>query len=552
MTRNSARVTPSGGRWKGTNSLVSMKNHGRVLRAVAASAAAGLVAALAAGATNASASLGTVRRAGTTKAAAAQVPVLHWKTCDGGFQCATARVPLDYRHPRGAKISIAVVRHLATDPARRLGSLFVNGGGPGEQIEGLVGFYPSLPAVMRERFDIVFFDPRGFGFSTAVRCFPNAAAEQKFLSPLPLFPIGAKQDAQWERTYGRFDARCGKTNGSLLDHDTSADGARDMDLLRAAVGDPVLNYLGVSYGTGIGAIYANLFPSRVGRMILDANLDPVTWTTPDRNLPFSLRLGQDEANAVGMTGFLNLCGQATRAACAFSAGTPAATRAKWNALLRRLTAHPVTTGSPPQTFTYADAFGVVDLGDVSAWQQGAVQLQQLWAASAAATTATPAASRTPALPATAPLYTGAEQALAVLCSDSPDPRNLGVYAADARLAYARSGGFGLGQLWGSEPCAQWPGNGSRDRYTGPWNRRTANPILLVGITGDSQLPYQDDLAMAHDLARARLLTIRGHGHTEIANPSTCATNYELSYLQSGALPPAGATCQQDSTPFPAP
>jgi pimeloyl-ACP methyl ester carboxylesterase len=414
-----------------------------------------------------------------------------------------------------------------------------------------VGFYPSLPAVMRERFDIVFFDPRGFGFSTAVRCFPNAAAEQKFLSPLPLFPVGAKQDAQWEQAYGRFDARCGKTNGSLLDHDTSADVARDMDLLRAAVGDPVLNYLGVSYGTGLGASYANLFPSRVGRMILDANLDPVAWTTPARNLTFSLRLGQDEANTAGLTGFLNLCGQAARSACAFSAGTPAATRAKWNTLLRRLTAHPVTTGRPPQPFTYADAFEVVDLGDVSAWQQGAVQLQQLWTASATATTATPAASRTPAAPATAPLYTGAEQALAVLCSDSPDPRNLGVYAADARLGYARSGGFGLGQLWGSEPCAQWPGNGARDRYTGPWNRRTANPILLVGITGDSQLPYKDDLAMAHDLARARLLTVRGYGHTEIANPSTCATNYELSYLQNGTLPPAGTTCQQDATPFPA-
>lgn len=534
---------------EGANSLVSMKKHGGVRRAVAAAAAAGLAAALAAGATDASASPGTGQQAVPARTAPAQVPVLNWKACDKGFQCATARVPLDYRHPRGAKIIIAVVRHLAEEPAQRLGSLFIDGGGPAEQIEGLVGFYPSLPAVMRERFDIVFFDPRGFGFSTAVRCFPDAAAEQKFLSPLPLFPVGAKQDAAWERTYARFDARCAGTNGALLDHDTSADVARDMDLLRAAVGDPVLNYLGVSYGTGIGAIYANLFPSRVGRMILDANLDPVAWTTPDRNLPFTLRLGQDEANAAGMTAFLNLCGQAARTRCAFSAGTPAGTRAKWNTLLRRLTAHPVTVGSPPQTFTYADAFGVVDLGDVTAWQQGAVQLQQLWAASATTTTAAPAASRTPA---TAPLYTGAEQALAVLCSDGPDPRNPGVYAADARLAYARSGGFGTAQLWGSEPCARWPGTGARDRYTGPWNRRTAHPILLVGITGDSQVPYRDDLAMAHDLGRARLLTVRGFGHTEIANPSTCATEYELGYLQTGALPSAGTICQQDAAPFPAP
>jgi pimeloyl-ACP methyl ester carboxylesterase len=521
------------------------------LRAVAVAATAGLVAALAAGATDASASPGTVQQAVTTRTAAAPVPVLHWKACDRGFQCATARVPLDYRHPGGAKISIAVVRHLATDPARRLGSLFINGGGPGEQIEGIVGFYPSLPAVMRERFDIVFFDPRGFGFSTAVRCFKDAAAENQFLSALPLFPVGAKQDAQWEQTWARFDAQCGKTNGALLDHDTSADVARDMDLLRAAVGDPVLNYLGVSYGTGLGAIYANLFPSRVDRMVLDANLDPVTWTTPEGNLPYALREGIDEANAADMTAFLNLCGQATTAACAFSAGTPAATRAKWNTLLHRLTAHPVTIGSPPQTFTYADALGVVDLTDVSAWQQGAVQLQQLWAASAAATAA-PAAFRTAATPATAPVYMGLEQTLAVGCPDDADPRNLSAYPAAAKLASARSGGFGVAEVWGNESCAQWPGNGARDRYAGPWDRPTASPILLIGITDDASLPYRDDLAMAHDLARARLLTVRGYGHTEISNPSTCATNYELSYLQTGALPPAGTVCQQDGTPFPAP
>src|ERR1043165_5708177 len=100
------------------------------------------------------------------------------------------------------------------------------------------------------------------------------------------------------------------------------------------------------------------------RMVLDANLDPVAWTAPDGNLPFALRLGQDEANAGGLTAFLSLCGKTTRGACEFSAGTPAATRAKWHTLLRRLRAHPVTIGSPPQTFTYADAFAVAFRGDV--------------------------------------------------------------------------------------------------------------------------------------------------------------------------------------------
>jgi pimeloyl-ACP methyl ester carboxylesterase len=527
--------------------MESLQRPGRVLRAAAVTAAAGLVTALAAGATGAAASQRTGQQAVTTRAAAAPVPVLTWKACHGSFQCAVARVPLDYRHPDGAKISIAVLRHLATDPARRLGSLFINGGGPGAQIEGSVGFYWSLPAVLRERYDIVFFDPRGFGLSTAVRCFPTFAAEKKLLGALPTFPVGAKQDAQWEQTFAIFDARCANTHSPLLDHDTTADVARDMDLLRAAVHDPVLNYLGISYGTGLGATYANLFPARVGRMALDANLDPVAWTTRDGNLPYVLRVGIDEGNAADMSAFLTLCGQATKAACAFTAGTPAATHAKWHTLLRRLKSHPVTVGSPPQTVTYADAFALVDLGDVSAWQQGAVQLQQIWAASATGSTT----ARATAKPATAPVYLGFEQTLAVKCSDTPDPRDLSAYPAAVKLATARSGGFAL-NVWGDEPCAQWPGNGTRDRYTGPWNRWTAHTILLLGNTGDAFLPYKDDLAMAYDLGRARLLTVRGYGHTEIGNPSTCATSYELSYLQNGALPPPGTVCQQDATPFPAP
>jgi hypothetical protein len=99
---------------------------------------------------------------------------------------------------------------------------------------------------------------------------------------------------------------------------------------------------------------------------------------------------------------------------------------------------------------------------------------------------------------------------------------------------------------------QWPGDGSRDRYTGPWNRPTANTILVLGNTGDDALPYRDSVAMSRDLARARLLTVDGYGHTAANNPSTCALGYEVSYLQAGALPPAGTVCQEDAPPFPAP
>jgi hypothetical protein len=157
-----------------------------------------------------------------------------------------------------------------------------------------------------------------------------------------------------------------------------------------------------------------------------------------------------------------------------------------------------------------------------------------------------------AAPATEPVYSGPEQRFAEICTDGPEPRDPGAYAADAKLAFARAGGFGLRWAWVDEACARWPGNGTADRYTGPWNRPPANPTLVVSNTGDADLPYRNSVALVHDLADARLLTVRGLGHTVADNPSTCATRYEVSYLETGALPPAGTVCQQDATPFPEP
>ena len=157
--------------------------------------------------------------------------------------------------------------------------------------------------------------------------------------------MGARQVALWERTWARFDALCARKNGRLLRHDTSTDVARDMNLLRQAMDIGKLNYLGLSWATGLGAVYANLFPATVGHMVLDGNLDPVAWSKGG-SLPDSLREGEDLATASVMRSFLNLCGKAATTACAFSAGTPAGTRAKFAALLHRLRKRPVTIGSP--------------------------------------------------------------------------------------------------------------------------------------------------------------------------------------------------------------
>jgi pimeloyl-ACP methyl ester carboxylesterase len=338
------------------------------------------VVATAAGASGAAVPRANARSAIARTAPAPRVPKLNWTPCDGRFQCATSRVPLDYRRPRGATIRIAVIRHLAAHRAHPARTLLVNGGGPTEQIEPFVAEFSAIPAALRARFDIVTFDMRGFGLSSAVRCFPSVGAENKFLADLPPFPVGARQVAVWEKTWARFDALCARKNASLLRHDTTTDVARDMNLLRQAMGIRKLNYLGLSYATALGAVYANLFPATIGHMVLDGNVDPVAWSKGGR-LPDSLREGEDLATASVMRSFLNLCATASSSACAFSAGTAAATRAKFTTLLNRLLKHPVTIGNPPQTFTYADTINDVPPRDVSDWQSAAVLLQQLWAAS---------------------------------------------------------------------------------------------------------------------------------------------------------------------------
>jgi pimeloyl-ACP methyl ester carboxylesterase len=493
------------------------------------------------------------------------VPVLHWRACPpAGYQCATARVPLDYRHPHGAAISIAMIRHQAAGPGRTLGSLFFNPGGPGGPgTVVLPAAYSRLPAQLRARFDVISFDPRGVGRSTAVRCFPSAAAENKFLARLPAgFPVGAGPDAAWERGYARFDAICGAhADRALLDHDTTADVARDMDLMRRAVGDPVLNYLGVSYGTMLGATYANLFPSKVGAMVLDGNINPVDWTHGGP-LPTALRMGTDLATAATLRSFLGLCGQVPAARCAFSAGTPAATRTKFAALLRRLRHHPVTVGHTRYGYAAAVSAAADGLPGVKAdprlfmtgWPATARVLEQLWAASAPGHHPLALAYQKPrgqgaGGAAAAALYNGPEQSYAVMCTDGPNPQDPAAYPALARFAAARSGAAGPIWSWFSEPCAGWPGR-SQDRYQGPWNRPTAHPILVIGNTGDPATPYWDSVAMSRLLARARLLTVDGFGHTELLNPSTCATAYEMRYLLTGALPPAGTVCPQNGQPFP--
>ena len=492
---------------------------------------------------------------------ALRVPVLRWVPCHSGFECANARAPLDYRDPGGSVIRLAVIRHRASDPAHRLGALFFNPGGPGGSGTALLPqIYRFFPAALRARFDIVSWDPRGVGESTAVQCFASQRAEMRFfgalLAPDSAFPVGNAQMSRWMGRSREFGRRCAQRNDGLLEHVSTLDTARDLDLLRRALRNRWMNYLGVSYGTLLGATYANLFPDRVRAMVLDGNVNPAAWVgrqlkaNGGRFLPTHLRLRSDQATAKALRAFLDLCGGAGVAHCAFSAGSAAATRSKFAALLARLPRQPVKG-----KIGYAELVSatIAALYSAPGWSGWAQKLQTVWT--------TPAASQAIAGPSSltsddsarsaqratraSERYAGFEQQAAILCSESPNPRPAAFAALDA-FASRRSGVVGPAWAWLDETCASWPATAA-ERYAGPWNRRTAHPVLVIGTTYDPATPYQSAVAMSHQLARARLLTVDGYGHTSGA--SACADRYKTRYLIDGTLPPRAARCAQDKPPF---
>ncbi|WP_326622014.1 alpha/beta hydrolase [Streptomyces decoyicus] len=478
-----------------------------------------------------------------TRSPSVPAPRLDWRPCaqDRAFDCATAKVPLDYRRPGGRTIELAVVKRKATAPGSRIGTLFFSPGGPGGP--GTVQMpqvYKHFPQQVRERFDIVSWDPRGIGNSTAVNCFDSPEEAAAWTAGRPAgFPVGAQQRRTWIAAYRDLARRCHRHDPELLRHVSTFDTALDLDQLRRAVGDPQLTYLGVSYGSFLGSTYANLFPGKVRAMVLDSNIDPQAWTNHaspgDPRLPIFLRVGSDLSAATTLDKFLALCGSTTTARCPFSAGSPTATRDKFDRLMQRLRKH------PQGTWTYGGTVGdaVYSLYTVHpGWTDLAARLQDLWQGGVP-----PPAPPQPVVP-----YLGEEQAAAVLCSDSPNPPDPGAYHAIETTSALRAGDAGRFWTWAAEPCATWPALAA-NRYTGPWNTPTAHTILLVGTTDDPSTPYRDSQALAKELADARLLTHHGYGHTELINPSSCVGDHESRYLIDGTLPPAGTTCRQDTPPF---
>src|SRR3954453_6501788 len=311
-----------------------------------------------------------------------------WSKCFGQFQCGTLQVPLDYDQPNGTTISLAVVKLPATDPAHRIGSLLLNPGGPGGSgVDYTVFAGPELytPQV-RARFDLVGFDPRGIARSTALRCFGTTNQAVSVFTPFA-FPMTRDERAQWIAADGRFVDACDRRGGRIADHMATADVARDMDSLRAALGDAKLTYAGVSYGSYLGVTYANMFPDRVRALVVDGVLDPIAWSTgrggEASTLPFSTRLHSDIGAQATLNEFFRLC-DAGGGRCAFSHGAAA----RYAALAQRLAQHPVTVTFPDggsDVLGYSQLIGITlsAMYDSSPWPAFAALLADIEAQASA-------------------------------------------------------------------------------------------------------------------------------------------------------------------------
>ena len=458
---------------------------------------------------------------------------LAWAGCGGGFQCAKLTVPLDYADPTGPTITLSVLRLRTADQAHRLGSLVLNPGGPGGSgVDFARAARSVVDAPVRAKYDIVGFDPRGVAGSTPISCLDDKQTDTFVAADGT--PDNAAEIAESEKLAQQFADECKARSPKLYAHIGTEDAARDVDVLRAALGDPKLNWLGFSYGTLLGATYADLFPTNVGRMVLDGALDPSLTNV-------ELIHGQAKGFELALHRFVQDC--AKQADCPLPRDEQAGVD-KVGSFLEGLDAKPLDSGDPKRPLTQALGQNAVasylyfpSYGD---WETLRFGLQSAFDGdgSVLLSMLDERLSRNEAGHytdnSTAALY-------AVSALDRPDRPSAAESAALATQWAKESPVFGAVTAWGILPYHSWgvPATGTPHQIHAPGSP----PILVVGTTYDPATPYPWAQALAKELSKGVLLTRVGDGHTGYGKGSTCTDHAVDRFLTTGTPPPAGTVCR---------
>ena len=474
---------------------------------------------------------------------------IDWQDCSDGtspFQCGTVTVPLDYEHPDGRTITLALKKLPASDSDAEHGSLFLNPGGPGGSGVEAVADAPRAPEELRAAYDIIGFDPRGVGRSTPITCWTDDEINQSLTDPgngdisptNPLRGITSKNvPAQEKIDRGTANAaRCAQHSEvpELLDHVGTRNVARDMDVLRATNGNATLNYLGISYGTHIGAVYADLFPGRVGRVVLDSAVDP-SKREIDRN-------AETVAFKEGvLRQYVEHC--QTQSDCPLTGSTDEAI-AQLTAFVDGLDQDPLTAPDSSITVNTQDAIGIV--------QQYAVEKPDWDALTAMLTPAmnnhdgtlmVKAKQNSGEAPPTTveEVVSSANSEImfgAVICNDYPDTGGTASDWDAQTAAEKKNYPFFGGTSNAMEAyCRGWGHRGQ----TPPQETRAegSEPILVIGTTGDSRTLYPWAQSLTDQLDNGHLLTVKGYGH---GASGSCAGAAMIDFLVNGTVPAEGTTC----------
>ncbi|MFD4658525.1 alpha/beta hydrolase [Kitasatospora sp. NPDC058444] len=475
----------------------------------------------------------------------AQRPV--WQPCDSGFECTTFRVPLDYDHPGDGDLTLAAARAAAEPPGpgnaspapsatasqdTRLGSLLLNPGGPGgSAIEYLEAAARTYDRGVRARYDLVGLDPRGVGRSTPVSCLSGDRMDAYTavgLTPGDQQGIDALITADKE-----FAEGCRKQAGAALGHLSTVEAARDMDVLRALLGDEKLNLVGKSYGTFLGATYAGLFPSRVGRLVLDGAMDPALDSVTGNRT-------QAGGFETAWTAFAQDC--AKREDCPLGR-TEQQVGEQLTALLGgvRTASLPTTEAGRRLTESLATT-GVIQ----------AMYADFLWPKLRAALTDAAAGDGTGLLKLSDDYYgrepDGSYPNLmfantAVNCLDLPAPFHGPEDVQRAVPEFERvSPHFGRDMAWMALTCTYWPVRATGAAHT--IRAAGAAPIVVIGTTRDPATPYAWARSLAGQLESGRLLTFDGDGHTAYGRHSTCVDGAVNRFLLTGEAPEQGKRCER--------
>lgn len=466
------------------------------------------------------------------------VPSLAWSDCQGGFECANADVPLDYRDPQGRTITLAVIRKKAADQGKKKGTLFLQPGGPGNSgVDFVRGNYADLPAALRDSFDVFGYDVRGVARSSQVECWDDPTFTQAITAARGV--PGPDAYATAVRQGAAFDQACQDRAGELRPYVGTEYVARDIDLLREALGEEQLTYYGRSFGSYIATVYAALFPQRVRALVLDGAYDAEHYA----NRPYAYDRPQYLALDGAMGRFLNWC-EANQGDCGFGGDDP---RAAFEKLKADLDASPVPTANGGTangyTLVYRLLFNI---------NEGKV----IWPSLGEALRKAQQRDNTSFLlrPPSPASYDFLNPNIAVECVDRDYPRDPALLkrqvTTNARLAPLLGPALAYGPpLYDHQhatTCAQWTGE-RVSRYDGSFRAKGSAPILILGTTGDPDTPYQDAVALSRQLDNGRLLTFRAEGHTAFGR-SACATDAVTGYLVDRKVPARGTTCADEIQP----